>query len=118
MYVLHAAIYKNIKYKQCTKIYIIAENNIPMAANKWKHKLFVCVPRRRNGILSTLNYINLNEKDRHDVPLIPYPRFDINQLDYTGEDRIVSVYRIHIDVCDRIWMVDTGIIEIPGNFTL
>lgn len=86
-----------------------------MGANRWRNKLFITVPRRRQGVISSLNYVDLNQPQRHNVPLIPYPNWDINQLDYEEENRIVSVYRVAVDPCDRIWMIDTGIMEIPGK---
>lgn len=30
-------------------------------------------------------------------------------------NRIVSVYRPRVDNCDRLWFVDTGVLEIPNN---
>ncbi|XP_017782339.1 PREDICTED: L-dopachrome tautomerase yellow-f2-like [Nicrophorus vespilloides] len=95
----------------------IYENNIPMGANRWRDKLFITVPRRRAGVPSTLNYVSISNKERHNVPLIPYPNWEVNQLSSDPSNRIVSVYRIAVDVCDRMWMVDTGIVELPGNRT-
>lgn len=86
-----------------------------MGANRWKDKLFITVPRRRDGIPSTLNYVPINSTERHNVPLTPYPDWETNILSGNGgQDHLVSVYRLGIDVCDRLWMVDTGLIEIPG----
>ena len=89
-----------------------------MGANVWQDKLFITVPRRRSGVPSTLNYIPLKSKTRHNVPLIPYPNWNINLYpDASGKlDNFVSAYRLTIDVCDRMWFVDTGIIEIPGKY--
>ncbi|XP_066153350.1 L-dopachrome tautomerase yellow-f2-like [Euwallacea fornicatus] len=96
------------------------ETNIPMGANVWKDKLFITVPRRRLGVPSTLNYVPLGSEKRQNVPLIPYPSWDINLYpDTSGSlDNFVSVYRIAIDVCDRMWFVDTGIVETLGNRTI
>lgn len=94
-------------------------NNIPMGANVWKDKVFITVPRRRHGVPSTLNYVSLNNKNRHNLPLKPYPNWNINVFpDTSGKgENFVSVYRTAIDVCDRLWFVDAGILEIPGNRT-
>ncbi|XP_076273289.1 L-dopachrome tautomerase yellow-f2-like isoform X1 [Rhynchophorus ferrugineus] len=94
-------------------------NNIPMGANVWKNKLFITVPRRRLGVPSTLNYIPLDSPVKHNVPLIPYPSWSLNLFpDTSGKgDNLVSIYRVEIDTCDRMWFVDTGVIEIPGNAT-
>lgn len=95
-------------------------NNIPMGANVWHDKLFITIPRRRLGVPSTLNYVLLKGPERHNVPLRPYPNWDINLYpDTSGNgDNFVSVYRIAIDVCDRMWFVDTGIVETLGNRTV
>ncbi|XP_018561263.1 L-dopachrome tautomerase yellow-f2-like [Anoplophora glabripennis] len=95
------------------------ENNIPMGSNVWQNKLFITVPRRRLGVPSTLNYVPLNSPNKHNVPLIPYPNWDKNlysDTSGTGEN-FVSVYRVAVDKCDRLWFVDTGTLEIPGNKT-
>lgn len=42
-------------------------------------------------------------------PLIPYPNFENNRLPYPGEpanNRIISAFRMSIDQCDRLWLVD------------
>lgn len=86
-----------------------------MGANIWKNKLFIGVPRRRFGVPSTLNYVNLESPIKHNVPLIPYPNWDVNQLDYKGEDKLVSIYRFAIDPCDRLWSVDSGSVNSLGT---
>ena len=56
------------------------------------------------GIPSTLNYVELsNNKSPH---LKRYP----------GSENLTSVYRPRIDVCGRLWMVDTGLLEVPGMY--
>ncbi|KAK9883383.1 hypothetical protein WA026_001558 [Henosepilachna vigintioctopunctata] len=107
----------------------IYQNNIPMGANAWGDKLFITVPRRRHGVPSTLNYVSLSSPNKHNTPLIPYPNWEMNALpeNYNSSgfssasvsrserDRFVSVYRVEADSCDRLWFVDTGRMEIPGN---
>nr|XP_026499481.1 L-dopachrome tautomerase yellow-f2-like [Vanessa tameamea] len=34
---------------------------------------------------------------------------------FPNSTNLVSVYRPRIDACHRLWMVDTGLLEIPGN---
>ncbi|KAF5278603.1 hypothetical protein FQA39_LY00645 [Lamprigera yunnana] len=89
-----------------------------MGANRWGNKVFVTVPRRRPGVPSTLNFIWMNSTERHNVPLLPYPNAEVNQLpSVDGEGILVSVYRTAVDSCNRLWMVDTGLLEYPGNTT-
>lgn len=90
-----------------------------MGANVWKDKLFITVPRRRLGVVSTLNYVPLDSRNKHNVPLIPYPDYTTNafEVSQSRENRFVSVYRVAVDACDRLWFVDTGLVELPGDFS-
>lgn len=90
-----------------------------MGSNVWQNKLFVSVPRRRLGVPSTLNYVPLNSPNKDNVPLVPYPNWDKNLYpDTSGQgENFVSVYRVAVDTCDRLWFVDTGTLEIPGGHT-
>lgn len=86
-----------------------------MGANHFGNKLFITIPRRRPGIPATVNYIPMNSSNTHNVPLIPYPDFEINQI---GKGNLNSVYRVTVDDCGRLWMVDTGLLEYPGMETI
>ncbi|CAH1642793.1 unnamed protein product [Spodoptera littoralis] len=82
-------------------------NNIPIGFEVYNQKVFITVPRRRYGIPSTLNVVPL---ETGTSPLLkPYPNTD-------SIDSFVSVYRPRVDSCKRLWMVDTGLIEVPNNF--
>lgn len=51
--------------------------------------------------------------------LIPYPSFEANRLrpnQTNYNSNIVSVFRLKVDVCDRLWFVDTGLIDITGAY--
>ncbi|XP_063545255.1 L-dopachrome tautomerase yellow-f2-like isoform X1 [Cydia strobilella] len=89
--------------------FFIQYNNVPMGMEKVGNRLFIALPRRRHGIPTTLNYINLDRESNTRSPaLSPYP--DLRQ----GR-RLTSVYRTRADQCGRLWMVDTGLMEIPDN---
>lgn len=101
----------------------IQYNNVPMGATRWRGKIFVTLPRRRPGVPATLAYIVANKTRRSniDVPLMPYPDLEVNRLrtrPVKGLTSLVSVYRTTADECDRLWMVDTGLLEYPGNFNI
>ncbi|XP_052748086.1 L-dopachrome tautomerase yellow-f-like isoform X2 [Galleria mellonella] len=89
--------------------FFVQYNNIPMGVERVGERLFVTVPRRRYGVISTLNFIDLS-RDSHTLSpaLKPYPNFSVSR-------RLTSVYRTRADSCGRLWMVDTGMIEIPNN---
>lgn len=96
-----------------------AYGNLPMGVNHHKGRLFVTVPRRRPGIPATLNVIDMSKtKSKNNPPMMGYPNYFVNKLqpDYSADPRrIISVYRTKVDICDRLWFVDTGYLEYPDN---
>lgn len=61
----------------------------------------------------------LSISDTHDKSpkLKPYPNWEAHRLQdrNNGVSKIANVFRLHVDVCDRLWLVDTGLIEILGK---
>lgn len=45
--------------------------------------------------------------------LTPYPDLDANNI--YSSDGLVSIFRLRIDACDRMWGLDTGINDILGE---
>jgi len=44
--------------------------------------------------------------------LVPYPNYKMNRLPATGQpttNHIINTYRISVDKCDRLWVIDMGI---------
>nr|ADD51174.1 yellow-like protein [Apis mellifera] len=94
----------------------IPENALPVGIEIWRNKLFVTVPRWRNGIPATLTYISLDTNRGGSPKLTPYPNWAQNKAGACGS-AITTAYRIHADSCDRLWVLDTGTIGI-GNTTI
>ncbi|XP_051172955.1 protein yellow-like [Leptopilina boulardi] len=94
----------------------IPENALPVGIEIWRNKLFVTVPRWRDGIPGTLNYISLDTNQSGSPKLNPYPNWAQNTAGACGSG-LTTVYRIHADACDRLWVLDTGTIGI-GNTTV
>lgn len=89
--------------------FFVQYNNVPMGAERVDDRVFITIPRRRYGIPATLNYIDLNRHgNSRSPPLTPYPDMKRSRF-------LISVYRTRADECGRLWMVDTGVIEIPNN---
>ncbi|XP_038220432.1 L-dopachrome tautomerase yellow-f2-like [Zerene cesonia] len=88
--------------------FFIQYNNVPMGAERVGNRLFIALPRRRYGIPATLNYIDLEMQKERSPSLKPYP-------DVFRARSLVSVYRTRADSCGRLWMVDTGLLELPVN---
>jgi hypothetical protein len=93
----------------------IPTNGLPVGIERWQNKLFVSVPRWRNGIPSTLNYIDMNQTPSGSPPLIPYPSL-ANNVAGDCANGLSTVYRIKADKCGRLWVLDTGTVGI-GNTT-
>ncbi|XP_050303842.1 protein yellow [Anthonomus grandis grandis] len=97
----------------------IAENNLPLGLDRWRNKLFVTVPRWKSGVAATLGYLPLDEPINKSASIIPYPHWKANLLpkgDKATEDtHIISVFRISIDACDRLWVMDSALADILGE---
>ncbi|KAK7574216.1 hypothetical protein V9T40_011407 [Parthenolecanium corni] len=90
----------------------IPRNNAPLGVERWRNKLFVTIPRLKIGTAATLAYIDLNTQEKS-PKLKPYPNWDAHKIrENNGVAKITSVYRLHVDVCDRLWLLDTGLNDI------
>lgn len=93
-------------------------NNLPLGMARWKNKMFVTVPKWKNGVVSSLNYVDMD--GAQDQPLKPYPSFQDNYMPDTAKElpsnsSIVSVFRVFVDACDRLWVMDSGLADILGS---
>ncbi|XP_055626405.1 protein yellow [Toxorhynchites rutilus septentrionalis] len=93
----------------------VPTNGLPVGIERWENKLFVSVPRWKDGIPSTLNYIDMNKTPSGSPPLIPYPDWSSNVAG-DCQNGLSTVYRIKADKCGRLWLLDTGTVGI-GNTT-
>ncbi|XP_029668452.1 protein yellow-like isoform X2 [Formica exsecta] len=90
------------------------EDNLPLGLEVAGDRLFITVPRWRQGVAATLNYIRLNDT-RESPPLIPYPSWEAHQYGVAGVPEIVSTFRVRADRCNRLWVLDTGLTDILGS---
>ncbi|XP_058808623.1 uncharacterized protein LOC131674122 [Phymastichus coffea] len=72
-------------------------------------KVFVTMPRLERGVPMTVGYVSDIISESGNPLIAPYPNWEWNKLD-NDCDAIISVYRIQVDECDRIWILDTGVI--------
>lgn len=93
--------------------------NVPLGTEIWRDRFFISVPRWLPGIISTLNYFSISNSRAGTSPrLIPYPNFETNRIrpnQTNFDNNIVSVFRMKVDACDRLWFVDTGIDNFAGT---
>ncbi|XP_016911088.1 major royal jelly protein 5 [Apis cerana] len=81
------------------------KNNFPIDVDRWHDKTFVTI-LRNNGVPSSLNVIS--NKIGNGGPLLePYPNW--SWAENQNCSGITSVYRVAIDVWDRLWVLDNGI---------
>ncbi|XP_065214152.1 protein yellow-like [Planococcus citri] len=97
----------------------IPSANVPLGTEIWRDRFFVSVPRWLPGIISTLNYFSISASRAGSSPrLIPYPNFESNRIrpnQTNFNNSIISVFRMKVDACDRLWFVDTGIDNFAGT---
>lgn len=110
-----------LEHQSAQRANYVPYNNVPMGATHHHDRLYVTVPRRRPGIPSTLNYISTKASPHSSPTFRAYPNYQTNELPTTGATtattphRLVSVYRTRVDRCNRLWFVDTGLLEYPSK---
>lgn len=68
--------------------------------------VFVTVPRFQEGVPVTLGYVTDDVTSEGNPIITPYPSWEWNKEgDCNG---LTSVFRISIDQCNRLWVLDTG----------
>lgn len=93
----------------------IPENVVPLGIAVNNDRVFVTTPRWNLGIPASLSVIQLPAFDQSPA-LIPYPDWNAH-TSTTNPDcsRLLSVYRLAIDECNRLWIIDSGIINAITN---
>ncbi|XP_073956952.1 protein yellow-like [Choristoneura fumiferana] len=87
----------------------IPENNLPMGVEVFEDRLFVTVPRWKDGVPSTLNYVSLKDNTTTSPKLIPYPSWAAHSIGNDGKPpEIISPFRVRVDKCQRLWVLDSG----------
>lgn len=90
----------------------IQENAIPIEAvpdclSSGKKRIFISMPRFVPGVPVTLGTITPENKDY----IKPYPDYSWHSSHGLNCDAMTSVFRVFIDECQRMWVIDTGKIE-------
>lgn len=78
----------------------------------------VFLSRWKAGVAASLNYVPLTPANKT-ASLIPYPDWKANTLpkgeEKSVENGIISTFRVKVDACDRLWVMDTGLADILGS---
>ncbi|XP_015190509.1 PREDICTED: major royal jelly protein 1-like [Polistes dominula] len=70
-------------------------------------KVFISIPRA-SGVPASVGTLNKN-KIRGEGPVVtPYPSWDWADTRKNCNETIISVYRMDIDNCNRLWILDNG----------
>lgn len=93
----------------------IPENVAPLGIAVSRDRVFVTTPRWNDGIPASLSTITLPAFSQSPA-LEPYPSWDAH-TSTTNPDctRLLSVYRLAIDECNRLWVIDSGIVNALTN---
>ncbi|KAL0104712.1 hypothetical protein PUN28_016383 [Cardiocondyla obscurior] len=87
----------------------IAENNLPLGLDVWRDKVFITLPKWKPGIPATLATVPRHSKTKS-PKLKPYPNWHWHQPGSC--ESLTSVFRVQVDECDRLWVLDSGKTEL------
>lgn len=81
----------------------VPENNLPLGVDAAGDRLFVTMPRWKNGVPASLAWLPLPPVYTN-PPLMPYPDWSFHgNPDAPDCSKLMSVYRLWIDECERLW---------------
>ncbi|KAL6263206.1 hypothetical protein P5V15_006006 [Pogonomyrmex californicus] len=87
----------------------IAENNLPLGLDVWRDKVFITLPKWKAGMPATLATVPRHSKTKS-PKLKPYPNWHWHQPGNCAS--LTSVFRVQVDECDRLWVLDSGKTEL------
>lgn len=89
----------------------VPQNNLPLGIDVQRDRLFVTMPRWKQGVPASLGWLPLPATESS--PLMnPYPNWEAHSsTDNPDCSKMMSVYRIFIDECERLWILDAGIVN-------
>ncbi|EDW64146.1 protein yellow [Drosophila virilis] len=83
-------------------------NVIPFGLEVYRQRLFVTLPRWRDGVPASLAYLDLNDTSTKMPALRPFPSWVAHTLS-DAEPELVSPFRVKADRCGRLWVLDSRI---------
>ncbi|ENN70589.1 hypothetical protein YQE_12764, partial [Dendroctonus ponderosae] len=87
----------------------IEENNLPLGIEVYKNRVFISLPKWKKGVPVTLAQLPRVPKEESPA-LIPFPNWDWHSE--KNCDLMTSVFRMQVDTCGRLWVLDSGKISI------
>ncbi|XP_058808632.1 protein yellow-like [Phymastichus coffea] len=96
------------------------ENVVPTGLEVGWHRIFVATPRLRAGVPATLGFVPRDMPLGSSPHLQAYPSWDWHSAgkgDFNCS-KLISVYRVRADRCNRLWVLDSGINTSIDDFTV
>ncbi|XP_014204829.1 protein yellow-like [Copidosoma floridanum] len=96
------------------------ENTVPTGLEIGWNRIFIAVPRLRAGVPSTLNFVPRQIPPGSSPRLQAYPSWEWHSAgkgDFNCS-KLISVYRVRADKCNRLWVLDSGINTSIDDFTV
>ncbi|XP_066588473.1 protein yellow-like [Prorops nasuta] len=90
------------------------EDNLPLGLEVSGNRIFITVPRWRQGVAASINYIYINDS-RQSPALRPFPSWEAHEYSASRVPEVVSTFRVRADKCGRLWVLDTGLADILGS---
>ncbi|XP_063240684.1 protein yellow-like [Bacillus rossius redtenbacheri] len=88
---------------------LVPGNNLPLGLEVWRDRVFVTLPRWKPGVPATLAYVPRSGEGPSPL-LRAWPDWDSqNSSDCRG---LTSVFRVAADPCGRLWVLDSGLVDI------
>lgn len=89
----------------------IPQNNLPLGIAIWRDRLFVTMPRWKDGVPASLTSLPLPPQEVSPA-MVPYPNWEAHSSVKNPDcSKLMSVYRLFIDECARLWVLDAGIVN-------
>ncbi|KAF5274200.1 hypothetical protein FQA39_LY07304 [Lamprigera yunnana] len=97
------------RIKAATAGEFLQENNLPLGIEVFKNRIFVSFPKWKDGTPCTLAVIP-RVSSKTSPLFVPYPNWRWHNSGTC--DGLVSVYRMQVDRCNRLWVLDSGQINV------
>ncbi|KAH8377841.1 hypothetical protein KR093_007404 [Drosophila rubida] len=83
-------------------------NVVPFGLDVYRNRLFITLPRWREGVPASLAYFDLNDNSTKAPVLTPFPSWVAHSLTEENPE-LVSPFRVSADRCGRLWVLDSRI---------
>ncbi|XP_062121020.1 protein yellow [Drosophila sulfurigaster albostrigata] len=83
-------------------------NVLPFGLEIHRNRMFVTLPRWREGVPASLAYFDLNDNSTTMPVLTPFPSWVAHSLT-EADPELVSPFRVRGDRCGRLWVLDSRI---------